>query len=179
MSEMTDYRQLTIRQATENDAALIMQFVRAIADFENLSGHVRSNEESIRKYFFGEKSYAEAVIAELGEGPAGFAIFFHNFSSFLGKPGLYIEDIYVYPEYRSNGVGKALMEHCACEAIKRGCVRMEWSALDWNPARNFYEHLGAEAHTEWMMYRLEGEKLLKLAGEESKKKNEEGSKDSA
>lgn len=163
MSEIKDHEKLKIRQATEIDTAQIIRFVRAIADFEDLSDHVVSSEDTIRKHLFGERPYAEAVIAELGENPAGFAIFFHNFSSFLGRPGLYIEDIFVYPEFRSRGVGKALMEHCARVAADRGCTRMEWNALDWNPARKFYEHLGAEAHTEWIMYRLEGKALLELA----------------
>ncbi|MCQ6963146.1 GNAT family N-acetyltransferase [Methanolobus chelungpuianus] len=164
MSEISDHRLLTIRPATEKDAALIMRFVRALADFENLGGHVVSTEDAIWKCLFGERPYAEAVIADLGEDPAGFAIFFHNFSSFLGRPGLYIEDLFVYPRFRSKGVGKALMRHCARVAADRGCFRMEWSALDWNPARRFYERLGAEAHTEWMIYRLEGKALLELAG---------------
>lgn len=165
MSEITNEQQLKIRQANENDVALIMQFVRAIAEFENLSDHVVSTEDSLRKHLFGERPYAEAVIAELGKEPAGFAMFFHNFSSFLGRPGLYIEDIYVYPEYRSNGIGRALMKHCAQVALERDCIRMEWSALDWNPARRFYEHLGAQGHEEWIMYRLEGRNLSELADE--------------
>lgn len=163
MSEATDHKSLTIRQATENDAALIMQFVHALADFEDMSDQVISNEDLLLKYLFGKRPYAEALIAEMGGNPAGFAIFFHNFSSFRGRPGLYIEDIFVYPEHRNKGIGRTLMRYCARLALQRGCIRMEWSALDWNPARKFYEHLGAEAHTEWMIYRLEGENLVDLA----------------
>ncbi len=165
MSEIEENRQLIVRRANEDDVTMLMQFVQAIADFENLGNHVVSTEASFRKNLFGKKPYAEAVIAELGNEPVGFAIFFHNFSSFLGKPGLYIEDLCVCPQYRNSGVGKALMKHCAQVAIERDCIRMEWSALDWNPARKFYERLGAQAHTEWIMYRLEGMDLFELAVE--------------
>lgn len=141
-----------------------MQFVRALAEFEDLDDQVVSDEGSLLKYLFGKRPYAEAIISEIDGNPAGFVILFYSFSSFRGRPGLYIEDTFVYPEYRNKGVGRALMEHCARLALQQGCIRMEWSALDWNPARNFYEHLGAEAHKEWIMYRLEGKALLELAG---------------
>lgn len=125
MSDLTDPRLLTIRQATGNDAALIMQFVRALAEFEDLGDQVVSDEGSLSKYLFGKRPYAEAIISEIDGNPAGFVILFYSFSSFRGRPDLYIGDIFVYPDYRNKGVGRVLMEHCARLALQQGCIRME------------------------------------------------------
>jgi GNAT superfamily N-acetyltransferase len=156
--------EIIVRHTDEQDIPLIMNLVRSLADFEGLSDHVFSTEETLREALFGEKIYAEAIVAEVNRKPAGFIIFFHNFSSFTGKPGLYIEDIFVYPEYRGKGVGKALMIHCGKIAKKRNCGRLEWSVLDWNPARKFYEHMGGEHQKEWLLYRL-GEKSIEELAE--------------
>ncbi|ETA66886.1 acetyltransferase [Methanolobus tindarius DSM 2278] len=164
MKDENDLRcEITVRHTDENDIPLIMNLVRSLADFEDLSDHVLSTEETLHEALFGERVYAEAIIAEIDRKPAGFIIFFHNFSSFTGKPGLYIEDIFVYPEYRSKGVGKALMVHCGKIARERNCGRLEWSVLDWNPARKFYEHMGGEHQKEWLLYRLDERGIDELA----------------
>lgn len=165
MTKGINNEKLSIRQTDEKDVPLIMGFIRAIAEFEHLSDSVMATEEDIRMALFGPRPYAEAAIAEVEGEPAGFVTFYHNFSSFMGKPGLYVEDIYVHPEYRGHGVGRALMAYCARVAKERGCVRMDWSVLTWNPARKFYEGLGAKADEEWMIYRLKGKSFLELAGE--------------
>lgn len=165
MTNIANNEKLTIRQTDEKDVPLIMEFIRAIAEFEHLSDSVTATEENIRVAFFGPRPYAEAAIAEFEGEPAGFVTFFHNFSSFMGKPGLYVEDIYVDPEYRGHGIGRALMAYCARIAKERDCGKMDWSVLTWNPARKFYENLGAEADEEWIIYRLKGKSFLELAGE--------------
>ncbi|MDI3487207.1 GNAT family N-acetyltransferase [Methanolobus sp.] len=156
-------REITVRHTDEKDIPLIMDLVQSLADFEDLSDHVLSTKETLHEALFGERIYAEAIIAEIDRKPAGFIIFFHNFSSFTGKPGLYIEDIFVYPEYRGKGVGKALMRHCGKIARERNCGRLEWSVLDWNPARKFYEHMGGEHQKEWLLYRLDEKGIDELA----------------
>ena len=163
MTKCFDSLKVTIRQTEEKDVPLIMEFIRAIAEFENLSDSVVATEEDIRIGFFGPRPFAEASIAEVRDEPAGFVTFFHNFSSFMGKPGLYVEDIYVHPEYRGQGVGRELMVYCARLAKERGCGKMDWSVLTWNPARKFYESLGAEADNEWMIYHLKGKDFSELA----------------
>lgn len=164
MKDENDLRcEITVRNTDEKDIPLIMNLVRSLADFEDLSDHVLSTEETLHEALFGERVYAEAIIAEIDRKPAGFIIFFHNFSSFTGKPGLYIEDIFVYPEYRGKGVGKALMVHCGKIARERNCGRLEWSVLDWNPARKFYEHMGGEHQKEWLLYRLDERGIDELA----------------
>jgi GNAT superfamily N-acetyltransferase len=164
MKDENDLRcEITVRNTDEKDIPLIMNLVRSLADFEDLSDHVLSTEETLHEALFGERVYAEAIIAEIDRKPAGFIIFFHNFSSFTGKPGLYIEDIFVYPEYRGKGVGKALMVHCGKIARERNCGRLEWSVLDWNPARKFYEHMGGEHQKEWLLYRLDEKGMDELA----------------
>jgi GNAT superfamily N-acetyltransferase len=164
MKDENDLRcEITVRHTDEKDIPLIMNLVRSLADFEDLSDHVLSTEKTLHEALFGERVYAEAIIAEIDSKPAGFIIFFHNFSSFTGKPGLYIEDIFVYPEYRGKGVGKALMVHCGKIARERNCGRLEWSVLDWNPARKFYEHMGGEHQKEWLLYRLDEKGIDELA----------------
>jgi GNAT superfamily N-acetyltransferase len=124
---------------------------------------VISSEELIRKYGFGDRKYFDVIIAYYKNMTAGFALFFHNFSTFVGKPGLYLEDLYVKEEFRGLGIGKALLIKCAQIAVERGCERFEWSVLDWNPAREFYEYLGAEPLNEWLVYRIQGDKLKNLS----------------
>ncbi len=154
----------TIRKADENDIPLIQQFIVKLAEFEKLSDQVIATEKNLRENIFGKKPYAEIIIAEIDSRAAGFALFFHNYSTFLGKPGLYIEDLYVNPEYRGEGVGQMLLAHCAKTAKERDCGRLEWSVLKWNPARRWYEKAGAEAMEEWLLYRLSGDRLDALAG---------------
>jgi GNAT superfamily N-acetyltransferase len=154
---------LNIRFAEEKDSALILDFIKSIAEFEKLSDKVVSTEDMIRKYGFGKRRYFDVIIADYNDNPAGFALFFHNYSTFVGKPGLYLEDLFVHEQYRGLGIGKALLIKCAKIAVERGCERFEWSVLDWNPAREFYEHLGAEPLSEWLVYRIQGEKLKNLS----------------
>ena len=160
---------ISIRETSETDVPLIRDFIRGIADFEGLIDSVIATEDDLKRSLFGERKYAEAIIAETEESPAGFLIFFHNFSSFIGKPGIYIEDIYVHPEFRGKGVGRALMTYCSKIARERNCVRVDWNVLGWNPARKFYEHIGGKHLDEWLPYRLEEKGIEKLAEECSSK----------
>ena len=156
---------LEIRPAAEADVPLILTFIRELADFERLSHEVVATEEALRDALFGERRFAEVLLGYLGDDPAGFALFLHNFSTFLGKPGIYLEDLYVRPEFRGAGVGRALLVHLARLARERGCGRLEWSVLDWNePAIGFYKGIGASPVSGWTVYRLSGEALEKLAG---------------
>ncbi|MEW6638452.1 MAG: GNAT family N-acetyltransferase [Actinomycetota bacterium] len=157
---------LEIRAATAGDVPLILAFIRELADYERLSHEVVATEEILRESLFGERRVAEVALAHLGTKPAGFALFFHNFSTFLGRPGLYLEDLYVRPEFRGEGVGKALLTHLARLATERGCGRLEWWVLDWNePAIRFYRRLGAVPMDDWTVYRLSGDALKALAAE--------------
>jgi len=153
-----------IREATEDDVPLILSFIRELAEYEKLSHEVVATEEELRKSLFGERRYAEVLIAEHDGSPAGFAVFFHNFSTFLGKPGIYLEDLYVNPVFRGAGIGKKLLVHLASLAKRRGCGRLEWWVLDWNePSIGFYKSLGATAMDDWTVYRLAGTALDDLA----------------
>jgi GNAT superfamily N-acetyltransferase len=155
---------VTIRSATPQDAALILRFIRELAEFEREPDAVKATEESLRQALFGERS-AEAVIAEQDGNPMGFALFFHNFSTWTGRKGLYLEDLYVTPEARGSGVGTALLRHLAGIALDRDCGRFEWAVLDWNtPAIDFYTAMGAESLDEWRIRRVTGDALAKLAG---------------
>jgi GNAT superfamily N-acetyltransferase len=155
---------LTIRPATPQDVALILRFVRELAEFEREPDAVKATEESLTQALFGERS-AEAVIAEQDGEPMGFALFFHNFSTWTGRKGLYLEDLYVTPEARGSGVGTALLRHLAGIALDRDCGRFEWAVLDWNtPAIDFYTAMGAESMDEWRIRRVSGDALVKLAG---------------
>jgi GNAT superfamily N-acetyltransferase len=155
---------ITIREAGVADAPLVFALIKELAEFERIPHEVVATEETIRESLFGDAPAAEAIIAECGGAPAGFAIFFENFSTFVGRPGLYIEDLYVRPEYRGAGVGRALFGRCAAIARERNLGRMEWAVLDWNPAREFYERFGARAMEDWVLYRLTGDQLTKLPG---------------
>jgi GNAT superfamily N-acetyltransferase len=153
-----------IRPAVPEDVATILGFVRDLAEFEREPDAVEATEAMLHRALF-ERRVAEAVISEIEEKPVGFALFFHNFSTWTGKPGLYLEDLYVAPEARGAGVGTALLRHLAGLALARGCGRFEWAVLDWNtPAIDFYRAVGAVAMDEWTVQRVSGEALIKLAG---------------
>ena len=152
------------RSATEDDVPLVLSFIRELAEYERLSHEVVATEESLRENLFGERRYAEVLIAEQDGTPAGFALFFHNFSTFLGKPGIYLEDLYVRPEFRGAGIGKRLLGHLARLAKERDCGRLEWWVLDWNePSIGFYKKLGAVPMDDWTVYRVSGTALEDLA----------------
>jgi GNAT superfamily N-acetyltransferase len=143
---------------------VIAELIRGLARFEKLEQEVLMTEELLAVGLFGEHPYAEVVLAEEGGGAIGFALFFHNFSTFLGKPGIYLEDLFVLPEHRGHGVGRMLLAHLAALAVERGCGRLEWAVLDWNrQAIGFYERLGARPNSDWTVYRLTGEALAGLA----------------
>ena len=155
---------LVIRPATPEDVPIILRFIRELAEYERLSHEVAATEDLLRDALFGEKPSAEAVIGWLGDAPVGFALFFTTFSTFRARPGLYLEDLYVSPEYRRQGFGKLLLVNLAKIAEARGCGRFEWAALDWNePAVNFYVQLGATPMDEWTTFRVAGDALTKLA----------------
>jgi GNAT superfamily N-acetyltransferase len=153
-----------IRAACAGDVAVILEFIKKLAAYEKLSGEVIATEEALRQSLFGDKPAAEAAIASVGEKPVGFVLFFHNYSTFLGRPGLYIEDLFVEQEFRGRGYGRALLLHVARLAQQRGCGRLEWAVLDWNqPAIDFYKKLGAIPMSDWTVFRVTGESLAKLA----------------
>jgi GNAT superfamily N-acetyltransferase len=155
-----------VRSATERDVPLILDLIRELAEYERLSHEVLATEDGLRGSLFGERPAAEVLIGELEGQPVAFALFFHNFSTFLGRPGIYLEDLYVRPPFRGRGLGKALMVHLAGLATRRGCGRLEWSVLDWNePSIRFYESLGAVAMADWTVHRVTGEALDTLARE--------------
>lgn len=155
-----------ITPATEEDAPLILWFIKELAEYERLPHEVVATEESLRSSLFGERSAAEVLFGRLDGEPAGFALFFHSFSTFLGRPGIYLEDLYVRPEFRGRGVGKALLFYLAGLARERGCGRLEWSVLDWNEsAIGFYRSLGAVPMDEWTVFRVSGEALDLLSEE--------------
>ena len=156
---------VTIRPAQPGDAALILRFVRELAEYEREPDAVEATEPMLEDALFGAQPAAEAVIAELDGVPVGFALFFHNFSTWTGRRSLYLEDLYVRAEARGHGVGTALLRHLAGLALDRGCARFEWSVLDWNePAIAFYRAMGAEGMDEWRVQRVAGDALTRLAG---------------
>ncbi|MEZ5001353.1 MAG: GNAT family N-acetyltransferase [Bacteroidales bacterium] len=154
---------ITIRKAEKHDCIKVLQFIKDLAEYEKLAHEVEATGEMLNETLFGPRPYAEVIFAVIDGIEAGFALYFHNFSTFLGKPGIYIEDLYVIPEYRGKGVGRAMLKHLASLAVERGCGRVEWWVLNWNPARKFYESIGAKSMDEWVVYRLTGDKLRKLA----------------
>lgn len=154
----------TLRFATEKDTALIMAFVRELAVYENLLSKVKATESSLAEAIFSRK-IAEVVIGEYQGNPVGFALYFYSLSTFIGQPGIYLEDLFVKPEYRSRGFGKTLLAFLSKLAKERNCWGLEWSVLDWNePSLNFYRSLGAKERSDWRIYRLCDEALEKLAG---------------
>ena len=157
---------ISIRPANPGDVPTIVFLIRALSQYEKLEHEVRMTEDKLRATMFGPRPYAEALLAEDGGKPVGFALFFHNYSTFLAQPGLYLEDLYVLESHRGMGVGKALLVHLAKIAVERNCGRLEWAVLDWNvDAIGFYERLGAKPNSEWTVYRLTGDALNGLAGQ--------------
>ncbi len=146
---------MSVRPAEKRDVGVIMGFIRELAEYERLAHEVVADEVSLDRFLFGERPAAEALIAEYETTPVGFALFFHTFSTFVGRPGLYLEDLYVRPNMRGKGFGKLLLRHVAQLARERDCGRLEWAVLDWNEsAIRFYENLGARAMDDWTVYRL-------------------------
>lgn len=159
----TNLKDFTLRFAEVNDLPLILDFIRGLADYENMSEEVVATEEILRESLF-ERKMAEVIIGECKNEPVGFALFFHNFSTFLGRPGIYLEDLYVKPEMRGKGIGASILSFLAKLAIDRKCGRLEWACLDWNePSIKFYKQLGAVALDDWTVYRVKDEALAKLA----------------
>jgi len=157
---------ISIRPATVSDLPLVLAFIRELAVYERLEHQVVASEAELGTALFGPRPFAEVVFACLDGTPVGFALFFHNFSTFLGKPGVYLEDLFVRPEARGVGVGKRLLAWLARTTIERGCARLEWAVLDWNkPSIGFYASLGAVAQDEWTTFRLSGTALQRLAGD--------------
>lgn len=160
---------LTMRSATPADVPLVLAFIRELADYERLPHEVVATEPLLHEALFGPSPDAEVLFAELDGEPVGFALFFHSFSTFLGRRGLYLEDLFVRPAARGRGVGRALLARLAAIARQRGCGRFEWSVLDWNePAIGFYRSLGAVPMDGWTVYRVTGEALARLAGEDER-----------
>lgn len=153
-----------IRPATPADIPVILDFIQQLADYEKLRDACHATEEALLATLFSPRPYAEALIAEDATGPVGFALFFHNYSTFLAKPGLYLEDLFVIPAARGAGHGKALLQALARLAVERGCGRLDWSVLDWNaPSIAFYRSLGAVPQDEWTIFRLSGDALLQCS----------------
>lgn len=148
-------KKLIIRQTTPADVSVLFQLIRALAEYEKLAHTVSGSPEQLQEHLFGDRPYAEAILAEWEGKPVGFALFFHNYSTFRTLPGIYLEDLFVLPEYRRRGIGKALITYLTNLAVKRGCGRLEWSVLDWNePAITFYKSIGATILDEWRICRV-------------------------
>jgi GNAT superfamily N-acetyltransferase len=161
---MTQSSSIEIAPATPADVPMVLALITALAEYEKLRHEVVATEASLHQALFGPKPGAEAIIARVDGTAAGFALFFHNFSTFMGKRGLYLEDLFVLPEHRGRSIGKALLQYLAQLALQRDCARFEWAVLDWNrPARDFYESLGAEAKSDWIIHRVSGAALRRLA----------------
>lgn len=164
MNSKTPDADFSIRPANINDCELILSFIRELADYEKLLHEVVADVHALEKTLFGEKPYAEVIIADYQNEAVGFALFFHNYSTFLGKPGLYLEDLYVSPPMRGRGFGKNMLTYLASLALSRNCGRLEWWVLDWNkPAIDFYQSLGAEPMQDWTVNRICGQALIDLA----------------
>ena len=160
---MSDIR---IERATARDVPLILSLVKALAEYERLADEAVATEAGLRESLFGPQARAEVAIAYTGDEAVGFAVWFHSYSTFLGRAGLYLEDLFVVPQWRGRGIGRQLLAFVARVAVARGCGRMEWSVLNWNePAIRFYRRMGARAMDEWTVYRVTGEALTQLAGE--------------
>ncbi len=162
-SDKTLTEQFEIRPAEESDVKLILHFIKGLGEYEKLSHEVVATEEKLRKSLFKQKM-AEVIIGEFGGIPVGFALFFYNYSTFLGQAGIYLEDLYIVPEMRGKGFGKTMLKHLAKLAVDRDCGRLEWACLDWNePSICFYKGLGATALDDWTVYRVTGKTLLEMA----------------
>ena len=161
---MTVKPELRIERATERDVPLILRLINGLAEYEKLAHEVTATEAGLRETLFGARPAADVIIGYTGDTPVGFALFFPNYSTFLGKPGLYLEDLFVLPEWRGHGFGRGLLTQLAKIAVERGCGRFEWSVLDWNePAIGFYKSLGATLMDGWSIFRVTGDALTKLA----------------
>jgi GNAT superfamily N-acetyltransferase len=164
--EAEESMNVTVRVATEADTALILRLIKGLAEYERLADQVMATEDVLRASLFGPRPDAEVLIASAGEDAVGFALFFHNYSTFLAQRGLYLEDLFVVPEWRRHGVGRLLLTHLARIAIERNCGRLEWAVLDWNaPAIRFYQALGAKPMHDWTIFRLTGDALHGAAAE--------------
>lgn len=165
MTDRRDATNLTIRSADADDVPVILGLIRELADYEKMSNEVVASEDSLKASLFCDRRVAEVLIGELDGAAVTFAVFFHNFSTFLGRHGLYLEDLYVKPEHRGKGFGRAMLSRLAQIAVERHCGRLEWAVLDWNePAIGFYRKLGAVPMDEWTVFRITGQPLRKLAG---------------
>ncbi|MBD1922917.1 GNAT family N-acetyltransferase [Microcoleus sp. FACHB-831] len=155
---------LTLRPAQPSDVPALFNLIKALAEYEKLSHAVTGSVDALNKHLFGDRSYVEAILAEYAGQAVGFALFFHNYSTFLTKPGIYLEDLFVLPEYRRQGIGKELLGYLARLAVERDCGRLEWSVLDWNePAIAFYRRMGASVLPDWRICRVEGDAIAILA----------------
>ena len=165
---MSDNSDLVLRFAEPKDCNVLFDLIKALAEYEKLSDAVKGNVLALQEHLFGEPKYVESIVAEYTGKAVGFALFFHNYSTFLTKPGIYLEDIFVLPEYRQQGIGKAILTKLAQIAVERNCGRLEWSVLDWNePAITFYRRMGASILDEWRICRVTGEALAQLGTKES------------
>ncbi|MBD2205940.1 GNAT family N-acetyltransferase [Calothrix sp. FACHB-1219] len=161
---MTARSDLTLRFAEPEDSSVLFDLIQQLADYEKLSHAVTGDAMALKEHLFGSPRYIEAILAEYAGQAVGFALFFHNYSTFLTKPGIYLEDLFVVPEYRRQGIGKALLTKLAQIAVERNCGRLEWSVLDWNePAQNFYRSMGASILDDWRICRVTEEALTQLA----------------
>ena len=155
-----------IERATERDVPLILRLIKGLADYEKLTDEVRATEDDLRRSLFGPNPSAEVVVGYAGDEPVGFALFFHNYSTFLARPGMYLEDLFVLPAWRGHGYGRQLLAHLATLAVERGCGRLEWAVLDWNePAIGFYKRNGAKPLHDWTVFRVTGDGLHQLASQ--------------
>jgi GNAT superfamily N-acetyltransferase len=160
----TSASQLKLRPAMVEDAETLFQLIQALADYEKLSHQVTGSVAQLKAHLFGDRPYASAILAEVDNTPAGFALFFYNYSTFLTKPGIYLEDLFVLPAYRRQGIATALLSYLAKRAVTEGCGRFEWSVLDWNePAIAFYQRVGADILLDWRICRVTGQALIHLA----------------
>ena len=160
----TSLTDLRIEPATERDVPVILSLIKALAEYERMAGDVVASEALVHASLFEPAPSAEVVIARVGAEPVGFAVWFHNYSTFLGRRGLYLEDLFVMPEWRGRGIGRALLVYLAQVAVERNCGRLEWSVLNWNePAIRFYRSLGAKPMDDWTVYRLTGDDIARLA----------------
>lgn len=157
--------EISIRQADADDAPLLLKFIRELAEYENAPQAVKTDVAQLRETLLSQEARARALVASVDGEPAGYAVYFYNYSTWLGRNGIYLEDVYVTPRHRGKGAGKALLKRVAAIAVADDCGRFEWSVLNWNrPAIEFYEYLGARAQSEWTTYRLEGRALRELGG---------------
>jgi len=172
---MTDQQALTIRSARPDDAALILEFIRELADYERMLDEVSADETAIHDTLFTTPPSAQVFIAEWDNKPVGFALFHGMYSTFMGKPGIYLEDLYVRPAARGRGIGTALLRRLARYALDTGCGRLDWSCLDWNePSLAFYRKIGARELTEWVRLRVDGDALTELAGTQTERSERSG-----